>query len=750
MRRLKPKGADSRAIYVISFLLPALFVVLSLVTIYYTEGGNLPPSLTLRTGLFDQKFIYSAQKDYDYVKTSPDLRSVIQNAFDIGVMIAVLFKGTLSFMYFKILFLIRFGLMGLTMFFFMKKTLKEDDSASIFLSVCYALSAASLLGCQDRQITDMMIFLPLAAYGADGVLRRRDIRDFLEFSLFTALMVTSGTPGIIVGIPTLVCVCVIMILSTKLSFREVIRLVLSFLFGLLGASLTLVPFLFSFRNPGPLKELLTGAGVDRTFFDLITNMTAGKVLTTSITSNAPNFYLGVGVIVLLLMFLINHNIPFKMRVAGGIVMLLGAVSVSWEGMSRIFSTVVSQAEFIFAVLAGMSFVAVFLAGVQFVNMKNVRRGVVIAACCLILGVVTLSNSSGSNIAPNTFSLIFSWIAVIFWGIVFSRSLENDSKGISVVALLTALAGFSFNMTYTLAPGSFNPDAFATLSSKSESRGYDIYAAPMFALPLFDDGSSYIFLSSDISQSLDRVTPPEVMNMLSNSVFLDDVFTQLQTTSVYVSGTKYTGIARYDTEDPGKKSEMIIRADKGLLVTRCFVFSSFTGVQHLTEIYDEEDRVQTYGSGFFAEIAPPEKEFDLRLAVADTEPGSHEFSVWILDPSCLSELESMVKPFEGNVILLDDHLLVYGGTKSVVTSIPYSDSLSVKSNLSDVRCMNVMGKLAIVFTCEEGTQNVRLKVVDLKTDVVMGTVGSILFVVGSGLLTVKMYNKKKSEDCPERG
>lgn len=775
MKRISSKSIQpdpfKKAAYIATvFLLPILLLCLS----YFIADSEsiLPKELTLRYNDFNELIVGGVKDDIALASEIQDkfsdgigvgddalVRQVLGQKLDPLFLLGV-FAGTEA--WFHLAYFFRFGFAALTMCFLLRKHVGTSRIMSMVFALAYALSAPVLTFGANSAIMNAVIILPLCLCVIDNYVRTPSLKTGAAFALVAGLLYLTGPYGVIFGLPFLICALFLLAFcmrhrATKLTVT-IIAGFAPIIAGLLVSGISLFSWLLNVEPTFSLKTLISDLSFKYTFFDFLCQFTDGKVLATNadIGQLAPQICMTVFVLVMLVVFLFNKCVPIKIRLGLVIVVVLYHLSIAFVPLVKLTDPYYSGNGFSAAKLCFLVALLIFFAAISFNNLSFVSNKVLYGTAVFIIALLMISNNSSEAVAPNTFSLYFSGLAVLV--VVGMLIYLNGNHSIRTEAILSGLiiVGLLINTSFVIAPSVIGNTIasgldFGTDDVASCIEAYDIETienntelSVVFSSNS-NSGLSYIVLPGEAVYEEQLTTPVDFVNYISQAASMAPVFVDVSGDAIYMQSMQNEGNGHYLASPLGQRSEVLISADM-YSEGRLFVLSSFDCDTTFTIVHGDESISREHHEPFFIEINQSNSEVDsVRLSLTSTEQESGEFTIWTLDANALATLNAATISIDSNSFELDTSSVppIAESKLTVLTSMPFSKSIIVSLGSSELSSYSLGGLLAFDVPYSPGT----LMNISIKKDNFDAIFGSILSIAGvAGLVVLYYYGNYSKEVC----
>ena len=750
----------------VAFIVPALIVF----SVYTFLGESKLPDqkfapLTIRTEEFDRSFLFGGLDkdlhDLSYVKDSlksgdslsstAALRTVLTEHMSAVFLIGLLLGPSLASEFFKAFFYFRFGLAGASFFYFANNNLKIKEDPSLLLGTVYSLSSVVLFSASNNtSMMNMVILLPFLISSLERMNRRKSMKDVMASLIPASLMAVSGVPGLICGIPCALLAEAFLLISDKdhsvtRFLKGIARTFLSLLTGVLCASVSVFPILKNLTSSVDLTDIFENGKIRFPLMDFLYKCLDGNISGIPSDSSSPVMGIYVFSAMLLILFFSNGVIPTRSKTFLGIVMLVTYVSVSYSPIDEILSFGKPCSVLLYARMSCLLFLVMTAVALSLLNVREVTTGNIYLSAFLLLGLLIVQASSASEASLSIFSRLFTAGAIIFWAAVFLY-MARDFKELPSGAVTAAIIAIGVNVCFCMGP-SYTPrdDILSPFEGGQSEEVFSLAEEDRGYIPLFgDDGDTYILLATGLEEQIRGANYCDVINAVMRGAMVNDIFIALPSDSVYTQDMDDYGNGRYGVTADSPRNEATIRVYLNDLTSPYFVVSSFSCNSFVTESYSDRERTNTFSGPFLMRMEPSEQQVYVKLSLSRPSEASGDFKVYRLDPAGCDTARTHMCTFENSRIdLTGDPVMTIAGTKTVVTSIPYSSSITVTcadaGRNAHINTFEVCGKLAFSFESENFTNYVMH--IGCESGDIRSGIGVTAVVLSAVIFMYLMYNNK---------
>lgn len=751
--------SERTAWLIVAFIVPVLIVFAAYTLVTNTSPHEKYSALTMRTGLFrESEFFAGVDKDLrdtievreafaagDGNSRMAAVKLILTEHMSVVFLISVLLGPAIAPDILKIFFFLRFGLAGATCFYLLRKNIGLKNDPALLLSAAYAVSSFSVFyAALNTSIMNGMILMPLLLSSIDEFNRRKGIKTALAAVILFALTAASGVGGLMSCVPICLLAGIFLLLSDRRKtvtgiIKGVLGLVCTALAGVAAAAVAVFPMITSLGLSDDLKDIFINGNVRFVMIDFLYGMLDGNISGASVSDPKPVTGIFIVTVMLIMLFFANRVIPLRAKTFAGCLMLLIYISAAYSPLDIIMSGGKSSGVVTYSRVLALICLMMLLAAISLKNIKTIRTGTVYLSAFLIIGLIVFESSSAAETSPNTFSKLFSALAVIFWCAVFVHVISG-AREVPAGAVTAALFGIFFNVYFCLGPAGFAiGDLTSSAGNVSDPSGDHILLREGEVFPIFDeDELTYIVLSSDVRDPLESADIAQKINIISGTAMLDTVFYEIDSESVYLKNMIDVGAGRYRAEQPGLNGEVTIRASLPNEFSRYFVVSMFAGDQFVTESYPDHDLTVSFGGPFMFELSPSDADAYIKLSVSSEVSEELGFRVYMLNESALTDLMNATGTIDNDTIELNG---ISAGKKTVVTSIPYDPSYRIKirgdGRTEYAEIFDICGKLAFTFDFG-GADDIKIDVNYTGNNITPGIVITLISVICI-ILCILMYN-----------
>lgn len=668
------------------------------------------------------------------------LCDILTRRFYPSYIICFLIGGNLGTFLIRLFFYLRFGLLSVGIYLFSSWHVKNSYLWSAILGVACSVSAVGIVASTNPQIMNVMIVMPFAACFADSLMRHDTKYDFWSAVVCFSLFIMGGIYGLLTG--PIFMLFIVLFFKGLIGTAKIGSVIKAYCVSLICQLPLITVLAFAGMHFIDIETEFENSRVTFKYFDLLTTMLDGTEIT--IPQAGFNAVMSVSILVLMLaiLFFLNRSIPFKAKACCIVFIIFIPVSSSWSLLSAILSIVGNQGTAEFSRITALCIILFLMAAISLRNIPNLKSTDIYLSVFAVLAFITVANSSSSSeVVRSIFNLWFSGAAVIFWGICFLLFIADKKKAVTVLASLGAI-GIAVNTMYCLSISYMT----GNISSISPYAGFDassdINVVSDGSLPLSGETPECINVEGDLREGTEDLQLPEVYNLISREVVLEDIFEPADAFTVFSSGVSELGPGRYCIDIPGQSTEILLRAEALDTESSYYVYSSFGGQAVLTEQYNDGDVQNDFNGPFFKILDRREYSVNLRQVTPSLEQTAY-FSLWRANGTSMEALGSHAYPMDRYTATVpgSDNVST-PGYNTVVTSVLYNENynISVKGPDGSVSCdtFNLAGKLAGVYY-SDGISDYSFRI---SSDNTVAVVSVVIWILCSGFVIYNVVRNKE--------
>ncbi|MCQ2515996.1 MAG: YfhO family protein, partial [Saccharofermentans sp.] len=513
-------------------------------------------------------------------------------------ILALLFGGKVSEFLIELFFYLRFGFMALSINWLLVNNFRLNKWWALILSQAYALSSLSLASCTNPLLMNLMIIMPMIASATETLVREQTPKSFLKSTLVFSLLMTAGIQGIVTGV--IFIFALLFLLSALVPNARITKGFISLGLSIIPMMLVIIPTVASGMNFINILSAFKLGHVFYTTFDLLTSFLDGVAIVLPPYSSFVPVGLSILVFILVLFFFMNGGIPFKAKFTSLIIIILFLVSCCSSTLSTILSVFGYESAGAFMRMSALSVILFILACISIKNIDSINEKDSYKVTFILISLICISNvSSASEVIRSPYYLYFSALVIVLWGIVLRKEVLNDNlKQIAIVCI--GIIGLTVNLFHTLIISSFMGELSTIKPYEHSSSMSHLTTSSQDMIPLCGNDSEFIVVEQDL-RSNNAISYPEVLNSISNGLFLQDLYSNTDTFCVFSSGVIMSDDGYYSVVVPSNPIEILIRCEEMNPNANYYVCSSFIGNTSLSETISGEDVISEYTSPFMRKI-----------------------------------------------------------------------------------------------------------------------------------------------------
>ena len=283
----------------------------------------------------------------------------------------------------------------------------------------------------------------------------------------------------------------------------------------------------------------------------------------------------------------------------------------------------------------------------------------------------------------------------------------------------------FNNTLNLSDA--GADLTPVVSDDEDEEYYDPEEEDGFSV--FADQPGFLLLSEDIS-SHKAETFTDAFNYMSEKALAGKCFEEYNLSLVYSDQAEHTKNDLYSVGTGFSSITFKLTCGKA---DRLFVYSGFDGEITLRNTREDFEEERDFSGQFLTELDASEGEHELAVFFGLEEQSENRLAVMRLNRSAKDILERSTHAISNNAFSfrLKELPDVNYGTKSFITSVPYSPAVRIKLNGRDVRTFEYMGLTGAVFEASENVPEYSVQI----SRIVPGLSGGITLSVAVCLAVI---------------
>ena len=719
--------------FVICFLAAACAATIALNTgLCISPGKILPVSVSMRSGDMSENIILgikNAEKDVAAIRSGMNPAEawtlISDKNMDLFFFIALLLPARLTSAILSIGYFLRFGAAASLMYWFCCRHAGLRRLYSFLLGMMYALSAQVILTAQFAPVMNMVLLMPAALSSFDSYLRERTWRSFALSCLACALIAASGVYGCLSGIPFLAVSGLVLSVGLYSSKRKILsswfKVMGAVITGTAMASFTVIPRFIVMTPKFDVVSAYQTAEMRYKLYDLFRHTYVAQSGGLEMES-VPVFYFGILTLEALVLFWANLKIPVRVKVTAAVILSVWYISCA--------SSFVSEAVSIFGEISTLSAsrlicLEVFLffyAAIALRNIKGATSRALYAAFLVPMAFLVFSGNFYSDVFFSTTINLCTAAVMLICGLLIRRltlkpagtKIKACVAGIGALAVTLNAAFIMFNNTLNLTD--IGADMTPIVSDEEDEDYYEPEDEDGFSV--FASQPGFLLLSEDISSyKADSFT--EAFNYMSEKALAGKCFEEYTLTPVYSDQAEHTKNDLYSVGTGFSSITFKLTCGKA---DRLFVYSGFNGEITLRNTREDFEEERDFSGPFLAELDASQGEHELAVFFGLDEQSESRLAVMRVNRSAKDILERSTHAISNNEFsfrLKELPDAVYG-TKSFITSVPYSPSVRITVNGRDVKTFEYMGLTGGVFEASENVAEYKV----LISKIVPGLSGGI--------------------------
>lgn len=283
--------------------------------------------------------------------------------------------------------LIKIGSAGLAFWFYAKGSFKLPDWFRVALSVTYALMSFAIAHSEIIMWLDAFIYLPLIILGINRVMDLK--KPTVLFVSYLMLFLTSFYMGFMIGVFSVLYFIARLITNWKLYKKSIIPYGATSLLAGFASMIVILPSILDLRTNGEeLTQITTFKTEATSWWDFIAKNLIGSYDTTKYGS-IPFIYIGLLPLALCLFFFICKKIPWKNKLAYGVIGAILIASFYIQPMNLFWHGMHAPNMFLFRYAYLLSFLVITLAawGWEKLDRENILQ--LVASCLLLIALFAI-------------------------------------------------------------------------------------------------------------------------------------------------------------------------------------------------------------------------------------------------------------------------------------------------------------------------------------------------------------------------
>lgn len=360
-------------------------------------------------GINDFKYTFSASLGQDLI---PLFGYYMMSPLN---LITLLFKIENMQLALTIIILIKIGLSGLTMEYFMQK--KYKDKNTLLFSLCYALMTYSMVYIYHLMWLEGIILFPLVILGIDNIFK--DKKPLLYIISLTMSIITNYYIGIMICLASVIYFIYKYILDYKIinKMKVFINYAISSILSGLMSMFIIIPSIMA------LSKGKASFSLDNLNFKFITSYLRiiAKSFSASMGSletwhGGPMIACGMIIVVLLILYFLNKKIEKRNKIINGTLLFVLASTFAIQALDLLFHGLTVPNCFDYRHAFIFVFFMILIASESYFNLNKDKKDLKITAIIMILISILIYfakykfNTSSFNISL-IYSLLISLIII---------------------------------------------------------------------------------------------------------------------------------------------------------------------------------------------------------------------------------------------------------------------------------------------------------------------------------------------------
>lgn len=364
---------------------------------------------------------------------------------------------------------LKIATIGLSAAFFLNKTYHNQQLSNLMFSTAYSLCGFVSLYFYNLMWLDALILLPIVALGIQNIFYKRN--SWVYVISLLASIITNYYLGYMTCFFSVCYFSYLCILNHRLELKTVRHYIFASLVSGLMSSLVLLPTMLEMLQTSKQKINLAN------FYPLpdfgpssLIQLGVGGSNYSQRLSHGPEFFVGSLLILLVIMFFLNHNISKNRKRAAAFLTIILFLSMFIMTFNTIWHMFQQPAGFPFRNSFFFSFVLMFLAYESFQNTLKFKNIIAAAGCVISLITIgylfALNNDSGMK--PEFW--LISIVLVVLTAV--ELALYNQSKAVHFLLMLTVCLELVVNFTAGLSGAQFGSQSTYQTNFKIESKWFN--------------------------------------------------------------------------------------------------------------------------------------------------------------------------------------------------------------------------------------------------------------------------------------
>lgn len=338
--------------------------------------------------------------------------------------------------------LVKFGLCGLTSYWYSKRSFTIAEWKHYLLSACYALMSFGVAYAEQPMWLDAIYILPIVIGGIDTLLAKK--KYVLLFLAYSLLFLTNFYMAYIVGIFSLLYFIAQSYSLSKMNWHNFGRYFATIICSIMTSGIIIVPTVFNmFRTHEPLSKV-TGLLTDNSgLWDLVIKNMAGVYDTTKF-GTVPFIYVGLFPLLLAIAFFLHSKIKRRSKLVFGTLLVIVGGSFYLQPLDLFWQGGHSPSMFLYRYSLVWSFLIFWLAGKSWEAGLERDKFTKLGLFYIVLTSAAYLGSFGHyRYAGNTNFILTLFLVTAYILIVAVRpSLFNMQRKFILFLLVMAEIGFN--------------------------------------------------------------------------------------------------------------------------------------------------------------------------------------------------------------------------------------------------------------------------------------------------------------------
>lgn len=328
----------------LAFLIPVLVVLFSfLILKVYPFGDSTIVAIdsntqyvsfisylkTIFLGLNDLKYTFSASLGENFI---PLLGYYLMSPFN---LLTLLFKNSNIKLIFTIIILIKIGLCGLTMEYYLQK--KHKNKNTLLFSICYALMSYNIIYMYHTMWFDSVLLFPLVILGIDYIFE--DKKPILYIISLSLSIIFNYYIGVIVCLGSVIYFVYKYILEYKIieKFKVFVNYAASSLLSGMISAFIILPSVFGLQSSKATFGLDNlNFGITTSYLKIIAKLFTGSAGAGEVWRGGPMIACGMLIFILVILYFVNKNISKKEKIVTGGLLIFLTSSFAINALDLIF------------------------------------------------------------------------------------------------------------------------------------------------------------------------------------------------------------------------------------------------------------------------------------------------------------------------------------------------------------------------------------------------------------------------------